>query len=490
MYGLSTIIGRLLNVLLVPLYTHQFTPEQYGRVSLVFTMLAFLQVVYLMGMETAFFRYSSGEDRHDAPLSNALVAVVPFSFLCSLMLWLFAGQVADVWLGGVEYQHLIRWASVILLMDALAALPFAELRRRHKALRFALIKLGNIGLNLIANLVLLIGLPFAFQQGWMEAEPLAWYPENQPVVLIFWANALASGLAVLLLLPQVRLVPARISMQTINTMLAYGLPLVGVGLAAMANETLDRFLLKWWLPGPPAARIAQIGIYAACYKFSIFMTLVVQAFRYAAEPFFFARAQEENAPHTYAFIMQLFILAGGAIVLGVSLSMDILKNAIDARYHEGIQIVPVLLFANLFLGIYYNLSVWYKISGKTQTGAWVALSGVGITLAANAVLIPAFQYFGAAWATLACYAGMSLLSLLLSRRYYPIPYALPRIGLYLMVIAAFTTVGWWLMHAGNGLATGWRWSLAALLMFAYLLFGYAMERSIFDRLIKTRTRSD
>ena len=483
-YGLSTILGRLLNVLLVPLYTYQFEPTAYGRVSMVFTLLAFVQVVCLLGLETAFFRETEHSGKPQETLGRTLAMVLPASSLMAVVLLFLAPYWAAHWLDGAQHADLIRWAAVIMWLDALAALPFAYLRQQNKSLRFASIKLTNIGMNVGANLLLLVGLPALFQQQtppWLVA--LGYHAEPS-VVYIFWANALASGISLALLLPQWHIRWSGLKISYLIPVLRYSLPLVGVGLAAMANETLDRFLLRRWLDGAPETRMAAIGIYSACYKFSIFMTLVVQSFRYAAEPFFFAQAHREDARGTYALIMRMFVVVGGFIVLLVSFSLDLLKWAIDETYHDGIDVVPILLIANLFLGIYYNLSVWYKVSGRTSWGALVAIAGVLITLGANAVSIPWLGFRGAAWATLLCYSGMSVLSLLLSRRFYPIPYALSRIGSYLLVISALTTLGWWIRHHWIGAIDAWSMLALIVLVLSYLLIAYAAEKPIFDHMLK------
>lgn len=429
-YGLSSIVGRLLNYLLVPLYTYTFSEVAYGVVTELYAYTAFLLVVFTYGMETAFFRFYEQRQQDPKVFSTGQSALVVTTLVFSGLLFLLAPTLSDaLYIGQVKF---IRIFALILAFDALSALPFARLRAQHKALAFAGIKLINIGLNIGLNLLFLIVLPALSGQHSVLgglAEDL--YRPEWGIYYIFLANLIASGVTVVLLLPQFRQIRWGFDWNLWQKMLRYAWPLIIVGLAGIVNETIDRILLKFLLPGTPIENQAAIGIYGACYKLSILMTLFIQAYRYAAEPFFFAQAQKENAKDTYALSLTAFFLVGVLIFLGVMLYMDIFQYFIGPAFRVGLAIVPILLLANLFLGVYYNLSIWYKLTDKTGLGAWVAGGGALLTLILNILLIPELGYIGAAWTTLAVYSCMTVVSWWLGQRYYPVSYPIGRLALYL-----------------------------------------------------------
>ncbi|MBL7922688.1 MAG: oligosaccharide flippase family protein [Bacteroidia bacterium] len=419
-YGLSSIVGRLLNYLLVPLYTRIFAPAEYGVVSEFYAYITFLMVLYALGLETAFFHFSNKKLRQEHVFGHA-----QFTLLCStgfftVVLLLFSGPIATG-LGYPEHPEYIRWFACILAFDTLATLPFAKLRQQNKAMRFALIKLLGIFINIGLNLFFLLVLPGLGPD---------YYRQDIGVGYVFIANLAASGITLLLLLPEMRSMKGGFQWTLIREMLVYGFPLLIAGFAGMINETLDRAILKYLISDPKTA-MEQLGIYSACYKLSILMTLFVQTFRYAAEPFYFSQQHKENSRVLFSRVMNYFVLAGCVIFLGVMFYMDIIKLFIGERYHSGLGVVPILLAANLFLGIYLNLSIWYKLSGKTGYGAWLSILGALITIVFNLWLIPTMGYTGAAWATLICYTAMMLLSYLKGQQVYPVPYESGKILLML-----------------------------------------------------------
>jgi O-antigen/teichoic acid export membrane protein len=349
------------------------------------------------------------------------------------------------------------WFAAILGLDAITALPFARLRAENRARRFAAIKLSEIAITIALNLLLLWLLP-----RWQAADPqvawLVWFQPSQGVAYIFVANLIASGCKTLLLLPQFRGIDFRLDAAVLRPLLAYSLPMVIIGLAGMVNEMLDRVLLKWLLPFDAASNLQQLGIYAACYKLAMVMSLFVQAFRYAGEPFFFAMAGRADAQRAYALVMQGFVATGMLIFLVVTLFLDVFQYFIGAEYRAGLAVVPVLLLANLCLGIYVNLSIWYKLSNRTGMGAWVALLGAAVTVVLNLWWIPRWGYVGSAWATLVCYALMVLVSWLLGQCFYPVRYPLGLLGVYVVVGLAlvwgcdYAVSQWhWSRHGAGGL---------------------------------------
>lgn len=441
-YGLSSIVGRFLNYLLVPLYTYHFPAESYGIVSEFYAYAGFFSVVLVMGLETGYFRF-----RHDSsvdPESAYASGFWAIFVLNALFLGLLVGFARPL-SGAIHYtdhpEYLI-WFGCILSMDAISALPFARLRAEGKALQFAGIKLVEIALTIGLNLFFLIGAPL-WVGLWPESPALSWYEPSRGVGYIFLANLMASAIKLVLLLPQLRVLFMARQALIMGPMLRYSLPMVLIGLAGMVNEMLDRAVLKYLLPFDVKSNLRLLGIYGACYKLSILMSLFVQAFRYAAEPFFFARKNHQDAKQTYAQVMRYFVVCCSLIFLFVTVFIDYFQYFVGAEYREGLSVVPILLMANLFLGIYVNLSIWYKLTDRTWMGGWVSLLGAAATVILNLWWVPAYGYVGAAWSTLVCYAGMALISWRLGQVFYPVPYPVMRLFAYLL-LAAFLA---WLHQA-------------------------------------------
>lgn len=430
-YGLSSIVGRLLNYLLVPLYTNIFLTGQYGVVTIMYSYVAFMIVILTYGMETAFFRFTeSNPGQRDRVFSTTLFSVLATSSLFVLVTTVFRQPIAEMVRFPANPEYIL-WFGLILGMDAVSAVPFARLRSENKAMRFAGIKLVNIGVNIGLNLFFLLACPWLLDNGPASLQGLisAVYNPEIGVGYVFISNLIASVITLLLLLPDMWRNQAGFSVSTWKKMLVYGLPLLVAGLAGVINESLDKLLLRYLLPEGIA--MSQVGIYGACYKLSIMMTIFIQAFRFAAEPFFFAQAAEKNAREVYARVMKYFVVACLFIFLGIMLFMDIVQHFIGEAYREGLGVVPVLLIANLFLGIYWNLSIWYKLTGQTRFGAWFAIAGAFVTIMLNIWWIPIFGYYGSAWATLVCFVGMAVLSFLYGQKHFQVPYDTGRILLFI-----------------------------------------------------------
>ncbi|MFM7016188.1 MAG: oligosaccharide flippase family protein [Bacteroidota bacterium] len=434
-YGLSSIIGRLLNYLLVPLYTRIFEPEAYGVVSEFYAYVTFLIVLYTYGMETAYFHFSNKHDDQHKIYSNSFSTLVLSSVLLSSVLILFSNWIAGG-LGYSDHPEYIVWFALILAFDAITALPFAKLRQENKAKKFALIKIVNISTNIGLNLFFLAFLPHLTTNNFINVI----YNPAIGVGYVFIANLLSSFITLLFFYNDFKLFRWKVDMHLVKEMLVYAFPLLIAGFAGMINETLDRAILKYLVTDKSTA-LHQLGIYSACYKLSIIMTLFVQTYRYAAEPFFFSQQKKKNSKDLYANIMNYFVFICSLIFLGVMLYMNIAKNFIGEKFHEGLKVVPILLFANLFLGVYLNLSMWYKLSGQTKYGAWFSIFGATITIVLNFLLIPTMGYLGAAWATFICYGAMMLISYLYGQKYYPIPY-----DIKLCLLLIITSVGLWQLN--------------------------------------------
>lgn len=462
-YGFSSILGRLLNYLLVPLYTDTsiLSTSEYGVSTVFFAYAAFATVIFTYGMETAFFRFYQKQEQPEKVFSTALISLVISSFVMFMLIVLFASPISG-FSDNPGRESLFRLLALALAADAITTVPFAWLRQRSKAKRFATLRLLNIATNICLNLFFYLLCP------WLAAKGVAWaeliWRKEWGVTYMFIANAAASLIVLPFFSKEFGMMRLGFDKALWKEMLWYALPLVFMGFAGMINETLDRILLKYLIPNRAFAE-SQVGIYSANYKLSILITLFIQAFRMGAEPFFFARAKEKNAPETYALVMRYFVIVCACIFLLVTLYLDIFKHFIRSKaYWEGLHVVPILLLANICLGMYYNLSIWYKITDKTKLGAVVAAGGAIITLILNWWWIPVWGYTGSAWATLICYFSMLVISYLQGQRYFPVPYPLGRIGMYIGLALLTYGLSEWLKPVDFLMRIGWN----SLLFGAYL----------------------
>ncbi len=466
-YGLSSIVGRLLNYLLVPLYTRYFTTSEYGDVTLLYAYVAFLLIVLTYGMETAFFRFSQQHPNKPTVYSTSLISLIVSSSLFVGIMLFNAQAIADA-LSFSSHPEYVQYFALILGLDALSAISFAKLREQNRALRFAAIRLINIFINIGLNLFFIVYCPLVIANNLEGIELVqSIYSEDVGIGYIFISNLVASGLTLLLFVPEMVKSTWRFDTVLWRKMMIYALPLMLAGLAGITNETIDRILLNYLLPADISA--SEIGLYSAFYKLSIIMTLFVQTFRFAAEPFFFAQEKEKNAKAVYASVMKYFTIVTAFIFLSVTIYYDLVKQFIGSDFHDdrGAIIVPILLLANLFLGLYYNLSVWYKLTEKTLFGAYMSLFGAGITIVLNLLLIPKLGFVGSAWATLFCYFLMVLCSYFLGRKHYPIAYPLGRIALYfaLMLGLYFSSINWSFGMVNN-----------TLYLIIFIAVAFALER--------------
>ncbi|MCX6258686.1 MAG: oligosaccharide flippase family protein [Bacteroidia bacterium] len=428
-YGMSSILGRFLNWLLVTLYTNIFLPAEYGIVTELYAYVTFLMIVMTYGMETGFFRFADSNEKMNRVYSTTIASLFTSSTIFIVLLWLFSHPIANIirYPGHPEY---VTWLALIVGLDSFTAIPFAKLRQQNRPIRFMVLKLVNIFINIAANLFFLLLCPWILKNHPGSFIHLVYSP-SIGVGYIFISNLIASLATLLILAPDIfrNLKLSDTDLKLLKEMLIYSLPLLVAGFAGMINETLDRILLKYLVADPHDA-MRQVGIYGANYKLSILLTMFIQAFRYAAEPFFFSHAKEKNSKDIYADVMRYFVIFGLLIFLGVMLYIDVVKYFIGTKYHEGLKVVPILLLANLCLGIYYNLAIWYKLNNMTKFGAYIAIFGAAITIVANILLIPVLGYVGSAWATFICYFLMMVVSYIYGRKYFPIDYKLKTIGEY------------------------------------------------------------
>jgi len=446
-YGLSSVVGRLLNYLLVPLYTRYFLPAEYGVVTELYAYVAFLVVMLTYGMETAFFRFSKKEETTKV-YSTTLISLLISSVVFVGLIFLNSSAISQ-WLGYVNHPEYIQFFALIIGMDAVASISFAKLREQDKAMRFAFIRLVNIMVNIGLNLYFIV------------------YQEYG-IAYIFIANLVASVITLAMLFPEMISSSWVFDKKLWKKMMIYALPLLIAGLAGMTNETIDRILLKHLLPNTDMAA-SELGLYGAFYKLSIIMILFIQTFRFAAEPFFFAQEKEGNSKKIYADVMKYFTIIMAFIFLGVTVFYDVIKGFLGTEYHDerGFLVVSILLLANLFLGIYYNLSIWYKLTEKTKYGAYLSIFGAIITLSLNFALIPVLGFVGCAWATLVCYFSMTVASYYLGKRHFSVPYQVKRISLYLFGMLCvyfciyFTNLNMW---------------INSLFLLGFVIFVYRLEK--------------
>ncbi|MEX1240687.1 MAG: lipopolysaccharide biosynthesis protein [Cyclobacteriaceae bacterium] len=459
LYGLGSILPRFLSFLLVRLHTEVFSPEEYGIITNLYSWVAVVNIILIFGMETAYFRFASRPGQDEGRIFNlAQTVVIVVSIVLSLTFVLLTGPIGETLEVGGR-SDLVKWLILIMFIDALAAIPFARLRLRKKATRFATGKLVNIAI--------LVGLNLYFLKYSTAYEP--------DVSLVILANLAANAFYLFFFAPELLSWRPAYDKSISPAMYTYAWPIMLTGLAGMTNEMFSRITLMKWLPegfyGDRSEEYA-LGIFGACYKLATLMNLTIQAFRYAAEPFFFSNASEKNSPQLFARVNHYFVIVCCIILLGVSINLDILKYFLgDPAFWEGLHIVPILLLAYLFLGIYYNFSVWFKLTDKTYFGTLITLFGMIITISANYVLIPVAGYEGSSIAALVCYGSMTVVCYFLGQRYYRIPYHIMKAVVYIA-----STMG--LVYGVNAIriedqlaATGFHMAI----ILAYLIVIYLIE---------------
>lgn len=415
-YGISTILVRSLNWLIAPFHSYVFdnSPAGVGIITEIYAYLAFLNVLLMYGMETAFFRFASNNKDSNKVFGTAFISLLATTFIFALGIFLNADNIATL-LSFPEYGFIIKLVALILAFDTLSNIPFARLRLESKPLIYVCIKLLNVVLTVVLNIVFLYPMYKNTQNGGV-------FNEKQALFYVFLANMIASLATFLVFVPQIIKTKLEFNKKVWKQMLKYSLPLVIVGLAGIVNETIDRILLKYLLPGTLEERNIQVGIYGMAYKLSIFMSLVVQAYRMGAEPFFFKQAKDDDALPILAKAMDFFVIAGVIVFLGVSLNLDWIIMVLGPSFRAGKDLVPILLMAYLFLGIFYNLSVWYKVGDKTHYATIISITGALVTILINVFLIPKYGYWASAWATFFSYLVMTIFSWLWGKKFYPVPY--------------------------------------------------------------------
>lgn len=480
-YGVSSIAARLINYLLTPYLTYAAAVKtsDFGKMGLIYAAIPILNILFTYGFETAYFRFSTKEENKKTIYSTAFISLLLSTILFGTILWFNQTGFANV-IGLSDIPQIIQLSIFIIALDTLSTIPFARLRQQGRPIKFAVVKISGILINIFFTWFFISYCSHAVQKN-----PASWVkkfydPSLNPIVYVVLANLIQSIITLLFLFKEIAQVRFRFNFRLWKQMMWYALPLVIAGMGGMINETFDRLMLRWWLPGEALAKDAQVGIYNACYKLSILITLFIQAFRMGAEPFFFKQAEGQNPQRIYARVMKFFVIIISIMFLVVSLFMPVWKHFIGPKYWEGLSVVPILLLANMFLGIYYNLSVWYKLGHKTMAGAWITIIGAAITILINFIFIPHFSYMACAWATFFCYGSMMVISFIWGQKEYRIPYAWKKLLAYIVIVVL-------LFFVHKGITSFWHsnifsLSIGALLVAVYVWFVGNVEKKELSKL--------
>lgn len=484
-YGASSIVARFLFYLLTPYLTNELSYEGYGDFSLIYAAMPFLNVIFMYGLETAYFRFATQEKYKSDIYNTAVISLITTTVFLTFLLILFRDSFAHL-LRLDAHPEFITIAALIIAFDALSALPFAKLRLEQRPRKYALIRITTILFQIALTYFLLTVVPKIAKE-----DPYSFigtfYDPGYRVGYVIIANLAASIFAWLLLAKQFFSFKWQFKPSVWKTMMIYSLPLIIAGLGGMVNEVFDRIMLNWLAPvSSVASAKEQVAIYSACYKLSILITLFVQAFRMGAEPFFFKQAEGQQPQKVYARVMKFFVMTISVMFLVVVLYLDIWKYFLstDAEkrvvYETGLRVVPILLLANMFLGIYYNLSIWYKLTHQTMAGAWITVIGAILTIVINYLFIPVFGYMACAWATFLCYGTMMVVSYKWGQKQYPVPYAWKKLMAFIIIAV--------LLYFVHKLLNVWTdnfvysLSTATALIFLYVYFLLRVERKEFSRL--------
>lgn len=484
-YGASSIVARFLFYLLTPYFTQELSFKGYGDFSVLYAAIPFLNVLFTYGLETAYFRFATQEKYKNDIYNTAIISLIFSTTLFTAVLIFFKKPVAHL-LRLDAYPEFITIAALIIAFDTLSALPFAKLRLDQRPRKYAMVRIATIIFQIGITYFLLSIAPV-----WAKKDPYSFvgtfYNPEYRVGYVIVANLMASVFAWLLLFKEFTSIQWRFKMDTWKVMMIYSMPLIIAGLGGMVNETFDRIMLNWLAPATSLDDAkSQVAIYSACYKLSILITLFVQAFRLGAEPFFFKQAEGQQPQKVYARVMKFFVITISVMFLVVALYLDIWKYflSLDAEkrivYETGLKVVPILLLANMFLGIYYNLSIWYKLTHKTMAGAWITVIGAVLTIVINYYFIPLYGYMACAWATFICYGSMMVISYKWGQHVYPVPYAWKKLVAF-MVIAVIL---FFIHKLLNAWTDNFIYSLstATLLLGIYVWFLMRVERREFANL--------
>jgi O-antigen/teichoic acid export membrane protein len=458
-YGLSTVFSRLFNFILTPIYTGKFAAGTYGIFTTMYAYASLINAVLAFGMESTYFRYlNKHEDKKQEVYNNSFLCIAFISILFLFTGLVFSNSIATYLTDDPnqrgDYKRYLQFFLWILFIDAICVIPFAKLRADNKAFKYSLIKFLNIGCFVGLNLIFIYIVPLIIKHHWPLAEWLSSWYKGVWVGYVFLANLIASLVTFFLLLPEFLKLQLKFDKELFSKMFSYSWPILVANLSFIVNENLDKIVLSRLLPDSIADH--EVGIYGAVCKIAIFISIFITAFRLGAEPFFFSHAKNANAKKTYAIILHYFVIALTMLFVGLIANIEILKYFIrKSEYWVGLPAVPFLLFGYVCLGIYMNLSIWYRLSDQTRFGLYISIVGAVITIVLNFVLIPKYSYMGSAWVSMLAYFVMMVISYVLGQKYYPIPYDLKRILAYLLISVVLVVLSFWVfnrnIYIGNAL---------------------------------------
>lgn len=475
-YGLATVLPRMISFLLVMVHTNKLVKADYGETTILLAFMVFFNVILSYGMETAFFRFYNSEENKKGVIQTSTISIF-WTSIGFLFLSLFSRKILSGWINvDVEY---VTYAIWILVLDALVIIPFSKLRAEQRPIVYAFIKIGNVVINMALNLFFLLYLP-EIAANYPDSFIATLYFENFQIGYIFMANLIASLVTFVVLSPNYFNLKWKLDFQLWKRMMLYGFPILIAGIAFAVNEHLDKIILGYLLPDNIAK--SEVGAYSACYKLGLFMVLFATAFRLGIEPFFFSHAKNENAKQTYATITKFFVIFGSLILLSVIVFADLLKQIMikDKSYWEAMKVVPLIILANFFLGIYNNLSVWYKLTDKTKIGAYISIVGAIFTLLLNYLLIPKYSYMGSAIGTIVAYGSMMTISYVLGNKYYPIPYDMKKISGYLIISILFSITSFYFFREN--------YLVGIPLIVVFIYFIYYNEKEILLKIINRKSK--
>ncbi len=427
-YGFSTIFARVINFVFVPIYTYTLTTQSYGIATEFLAYIAILQVLFTLGLETGCFRFANKTENPTNVFSNALITTTLLSGLFFVLMTIFSKEIAT-WLGYKEYSFVVIYVSAILMMDSITAILFAKLRFENRPIKFALFKSIKILSETLFNILLFFVVP-AFLLRDPSSLLTSFISKTPDFTYILFAIFLSAIVSVVIFIPDIIKIKIRFTSKLWKEMMLYSLPIMIAGLPGILNDFIDRPLFRFFSPEGVSWE-SSLGVFQAGVKISMLMMLFIQMFRFAAEPFFFARESEKDSKQLYAKVMEHFTAFGMLIFLGIIFYIDILQYLIGRDFREGLSIVPIMLFSYLLLGITFNVSMWYKLSGKTKYAIIITACGLPVTLAINMLFMPIFSYHAAAWAHFFSYLAMLLVSIYLGNKHYPIPYKWSKVAGYI-----------------------------------------------------------
>ncbi len=480
-YGFSNIFGRFLNYLLTPLLTGIYSSEKYGDISILFALASFLNIVFTYGMETSYFRFNNTNPEKDV-YNTSLTSMIATTILFTAVLILPIPAIANFMKVG-EHPEFVRWVLWIVALDTITVLPFSKLRFEGRPRKFALIKILNILINIGTVIFFLVLCKGQYEK---KADNL-WatlYDPSIDIGYVFLANLIASAATVLLLGKELMAFRFQFNWKLMKEILIYSAPLIIVGFGGMINETIDRFMIVQRFHGTISEAKSANGVYSANNKLALLIVLFIQAFRMGAEPFFFKQSSEKNAPRIYARVMKFFVITCCFCFLGVVLFLDVWKHFMGIHNHpeylQGLSVVPLLMLSRIFLGVYYNMSIWYKLTNRNIAGAWITIVGALITILVNYTLIPYLGFVACAISVTLCYGFMMVSSYILGQKYYPVPYAWKKLTAYVVICLLLYLIHQLFRHFSPSI--WWTHGFGLLELVSFMAFIIRIEKREFSRI--------